>query len=357
MNCGSIYKIVFPNGKHYIGLTTTSLKQRQKEHKICAKNETKQHLVYRSLRCHNMVDTFELVEIDTADTLEELCKKEIEYIQIYNSYYMDGNGYNMTLGGEGTNGYVYTEEDKQKNSERQKKYYEDNPEEKEQMKKISQDFWNKPDSHETMSKIRLISHNTPQAKQNIRDGIKKYYEETPGAREKNSEALTKHHKEHPETGEKVSESLKTHHKEHPETREKLSELHIQYHKKHPEAGKEHGDKMKQYYINNPKARLQMSEIKKQSYINNPKTILQMSEIKKQYYIDNPEAIYKKLDTQGNNKPFDVFTKDGTFIQSFTYQFDAKNYLRKEYNITSIISIGEVLRGTTKSSAGFVFKYK
>ena len=125
MTYGSIYKIQFPNGKHYIGLTSRSLEQRQKEHKYDAQNETKQNLVYRSLRRHNMVDTFELVEIDTADTLEELCKKEIEYIQIYNSYYMDGNGYNMTYGGEGTTGYVYTEEVKHKMSDLKKKYFED----------------------------------------------------------------------------------------------------------------------------------------------------------------------------------------------------------------------------------------
>ena len=37
MACGSIYKIVFPNGKNYIGLTTTSLEHRQKGHKTCAK--------------------------------------------------------------------------------------------------------------------------------------------------------------------------------------------------------------------------------------------------------------------------------------------------------------------------------
>jgi predicted GIY-YIG superfamily endonuclease len=36
MSCGFIYKIQFPNGKHYIGLTTTSLKQRQSEHNKCA---------------------------------------------------------------------------------------------------------------------------------------------------------------------------------------------------------------------------------------------------------------------------------------------------------------------------------
>ena len=34
MTCGFIYKIQFPNEKHYIGLTTTSLKQRQTQHKL-----------------------------------------------------------------------------------------------------------------------------------------------------------------------------------------------------------------------------------------------------------------------------------------------------------------------------------
>ena len=38
MSYGSIYKIQFPNGKHYIGLITTSLEQRKKEHKKSAKS-------------------------------------------------------------------------------------------------------------------------------------------------------------------------------------------------------------------------------------------------------------------------------------------------------------------------------
>jgi len=61
-----------------------------------------------------MIETFELEQIDTADTLEELCEKEKEYIKQYNSHYIEGNGYNMTYGGEGTNGYIYTEDDKKK---------------------------------------------------------------------------------------------------------------------------------------------------------------------------------------------------------------------------------------------------
>ena len=64
-----------------------------------------------------------------------------------------------------------------------------------------------------------------------------------------------------------------------------------------------------------------------------------------------------LDGKGQNKPFDVFTTDGIFIKTFTYQFEATEYLQKEYHITSSIKIGEVLLGRLKSSAGFLFKYK
>ena len=122
MSCGSIYKIVFPNGKHYIGLTTTSLEQRTNEHKRSAKSGDTRCL-YNALRKYNIVDTFELIEIDTADRLDELCEKEIRYIVEYNSYYMNSNGYNMTHGGDGTNGYVFTDEDKQKNSESKKNIF------------------------------------------------------------------------------------------------------------------------------------------------------------------------------------------------------------------------------------------
>jgi len=123
---GFIYKIEFPNGKHYIGLTTCSLNKRRQTHKTdCIHGDTR--CVYKALRKYEMVDTFELVEIDTADTNEELCEMEIVYILIYNSHYIDGYGYNMTYGGDGVNGYVYTEENNRKNSERMKKYHEEHP--------------------------------------------------------------------------------------------------------------------------------------------------------------------------------------------------------------------------------------
>ena len=317
MSSGYIYKIQFPNGKHYIGLTTTSLKQRTKEHKCCAKNgDTK--VLYKALRKHDMVDTFELIEIDTADTLEELCEKEIVYIQIYNSHYIDGNGYNMTLGGEGTLGYIYTEEDKIKMSERQKKYYKN------------------PEAIQKNSEALKKYYKHPEAIQKNSEALKKYYEENPEARQKNSDALKKYYEENPEARQQISEGLK------------------KYFEENQEAGKEHGERMKKYYEENPEAREKCSEKMKKHFEENPEAGKEHGERMKKYYEENPEAKRKLLDAKGQNKLFDVF-KDGTFIKTFSYQYEAREYLQKEHNITSLIKIGAVLAGNRNSSAGFIFR--
>ena len=267
MTFGSIYKIQFPNGKYYIGLTTTSLEQRKQQHKYCAKRgETL--CLYNALRKYDMVDTFELIEIDKADSLEELCEMEIRYIIEYNSYYTNGNGYNMTKGGEGASGYIFTEEDKQKQSEKTKRYYQDNP-----------------------NAIKEQSERR-----------KKYYQDNPNAIKEQSERM-KIYYENPEAKEKMIEKIKKYYETHPESRQ------------------------------------------------------QAIETTKKYYETHPEVIKKILDIKGKNNPFDIFSKDGTFIKTFTYQFEANEYLQKEHNITSTIKISEVLLGNRRSSAGFMFKYK
>jgi hypothetical protein len=266
MTCGYIYKIEFPNGKHYIGLTTTSLKRRQGQHKRAAKNEDPRCL-YKALRKYDMIDTFELIKIDTAETLEELCELEIEYIQEYNSYYLNEKGYNMTFGGEGFVGYIRTEEDNRKNSERVKKHYEENPDRAKEQGERHKEYW-----------------------------------KTTGLRQKMSETKKKFHKEN------------------------------------PNAGKAHGERMKEYYEKNPEERVKCSERSKKQF-------------------ESPEAIRKYLDTQGKNKPFDIFTIDGTFIKTFCYQFEAKQYLQQEYHIEKNIKICDVLSGNRNNSVGFVFTYK
>jgi hypothetical protein len=369
MSFGYIYKIEFPNGKTYIGLTTSSVEKRQKEHKFCAKKGDTRCL-YNALRKYDMIDTFELIQIDTADTIDELCEKEIKYIEQYNSYYIYGNGYNMTFGGEGTNGYVFTENDKQNLSKRMKKYFEENPEERERMREM-----------------RKKQMDNPEARKQLIESLNKHWKNEE-ARKRQSEITKTHHEEHPETRVRQQESRTKTYEENPEIREQHSKKMKKRYEEHPELAKEHSERMKQYF-KNPEAREICSKSQKKRFENpeereknrkiskkrfeNPEARQQMSEIKKKFYQDNPEAIEKnreaqknrspewikkRNDTQGKNKPFDVFIKEnGKFVKTFTYPFEAKEYLQKEYNITSTINIGSVLSGKRGSSAGFIFKYK
>ena len=278
---GSIYNIPFPNGKNYIGLTTQTLKERRREHKNCAMNANETRVLYHALRKFEMIDTFELIEIDTAETIEELCEKEIEYIKKYDSYHKNNRGYNMTFGGEGINGYVFTEEVRQKMSKAQKKHFE-NPE----------------------------------------------------ARQKNSEAKKKYYEDNPEAGRLHSEKMKKHY-DNSEARQKCS------------------DAQKKRF-ENPEARQEMSEIKKKYYQEHPEARQEASERRKKHFEEHPEARKKS----GNYKPFDVFKKDGTYVKSFDYQFEAKEYLQQIYGINCAHgNISSVLQGKRNSSKGFIFKYK
>ena len=372
MSCGSIYKIVFPNGKHYIGLTTTSIEQRTQGHRSCAKSGDNKCL-YNALRKYNMVDTFELTEIDTADTIEELRELEILYIHDYNSYYMNGRGYNMTYGGEGTNGYVYTEEDIQRMSDSQI----------ERFKKTGA-----REAHCIIMKKRFLDN--PCLKTRLSDIKKEFHIQNPEEGKRMSERAIKRHKEHPEEGQLHSTRLIQFYNDHPETRQQASErtkaqfesqearqqmsdIKKEFYRQNPEEGKRISERLEAYYLTpgarekhgelqkkrfeDPHERQKCSDSQKKRFEDNPELRKAQSERMKERFKTNPESLKKKLDTQGQNRPFDVSTTDGTFIKTFTYQFEAIEYLRKEHNITSTVKIGEVLRGQRGSSAGFVFKYK
>jgi len=385
---GYIYKIVFPNGKHYIGMTIRSIEQRTKEHRYKAKRGTQ--CLYKALRKYDMVDTFELIEIDTADSIEELCELEIHYIEEYKSFYMDEyNSYNMTRGGEGCGGYVWTEDDKQRMSERMVRYFED------------------PKARQKQSAIRkLYFKDHPEAGKEQGERQKKYFEDHPEARQEYSERQKRYHEENPEAGKEHSERMKKYFEGHPEAGKEHSERMKKYYDDHPEAGKEHSERMKLYY-DDPKTRQEHSEKLKRYFEDNPEARQECSERKKRYYEDNPEArketsermkryyedpkarqecserkkryfeehpearkiqsenakklfdtpdkMKNMLDARGHNKPFDVFKRDGLdWIGTFTYQFEAKAYLEKEYGIVPLIS--PVLLGRMKSSRGFTFKY-
>ena len=298
MPYGYIYKISFPNNKIYIGLTTTSIEQRHKEHKSCALGKST-CLIYKALRKYDIIETFELEQIDTADTLEELFEKEKEYIKQYNSHYIEGHGYNMTYGGEGVSGYIYTEEQKLAISERQKKRFEN------------------PDAIEKNRQAQLT-----------------YYRENPDAREKNRQAQIQYHIDNPEAKEKRGKARIQYYIDHPDAKLKASEIKKRFFQENPEAI----ERMKEYYNENPEAREKAKETRKK------------------YIEENPDYIYKVLDIKGKNKPFDVFKLDGTFIKTFNYQMDAHEYIKSNYDV-DCKNISYALSGKRKSVKGFVFKYK
>lgn len=106
---GQIYKITNNiNNKLYVGQTTKNLEERLREHFQNADN-LKNFTLSNAIRKYGK-DNFSIDQIDTADTKDDLNKKEIYWINYYKSFDIN-YGYNMTLGGDGGNTYMNRSED------------------------------------------------------------------------------------------------------------------------------------------------------------------------------------------------------------------------------------------------------
>lgn len=90
------------NGKTYIGITTKKLSARHREHI----NKINDGTHFHNALLKYGISNFKLEVIDHAKTIEELKEKEKQWIKKLNSFtYQDkSNGYNCTLGGDGTMG-------------------------------------------------------------------------------------------------------------------------------------------------------------------------------------------------------------------------------------------------------------
>lgn len=116
---GIVYKATSPSGKVYVGITITTLKERIRLHLRSVRKGSRLpfHEAIRKYKPENII--WEI--IDNADRWNELCTLEKKYIKLFNSY---KNGYNLTLGGEGTFGLKHDEEWCIKNSKIRKKFFQ-----------------------------------------------------------------------------------------------------------------------------------------------------------------------------------------------------------------------------------------
>lgn len=90
------------NEKKYVGMTTRNLQDRKWNHKTNANDQTRTENNHFSnaIRKYGW-EAFEWEEIDNAMFLEDLQEKEKYWINHYDTYH---NGYNSTIGGEGSYG-------------------------------------------------------------------------------------------------------------------------------------------------------------------------------------------------------------------------------------------------------------
>lgn len=109
MKSGIAYKLTFPSGKVYIGITRETLSQRVRRH-ISYARSGKPYALSAAIRKYGE-DSFS-AEVVASGTWEELKQIEIRLISEYNSL-RDG-GYNMTGGGEGSRGIHMSEITKKK---------------------------------------------------------------------------------------------------------------------------------------------------------------------------------------------------------------------------------------------------
>lgn len=93
-----VYKIYNDiDNKIYIGITIRTLNERWREHISRVSERTHCHL-YAAMNKYGFCN-FHIVQIDSAESKEELYEKEQYYIKLYDTQNPD-NGYNMTSGGD-----------------------------------------------------------------------------------------------------------------------------------------------------------------------------------------------------------------------------------------------------------------
>lgn len=146
----TVYMHISPSGKRYIGITCTKTNRRWQN----GNGYKTQQYFYRAIKKYGW-DNFEHIII--AKGLDEETSKwlEIELIREWNTTNKD-KGYNVTLGGEGGNGWTPSEETRKKLSEARKGENNPNygkPLPEETKRKLSEVKKGKTHSEETRKKM------------------------------------------------------------------------------------------------------------------------------------------------------------------------------------------------------------
>lgn len=108
-----VYKITNQhNNKSYIGWTSQPLANRWSQHKKLAQKNQDNRPFYNALRKHG-TECWTIEIIESVEDKSQAKQKEIEYIELYQTY---STGYNATRGGDGNNDIKMSAESNQARS-------------------------------------------------------------------------------------------------------------------------------------------------------------------------------------------------------------------------------------------------
>lgn len=162
-----------PSGGKYIGITQQKFQTRKMEH-LRRANSGSTKALHNAIRKYGEENiNWEIV--DTVDNFEKLKELEIYYIEKFDSY---NNGYNETLGGEGTVGFKATEEQIAANKKRRKEHFK-NPENKivqsKANKKAHDDNPQLGEKHSQFMKKRFENKNE---REKVAEGMRRFLQDS-----------------------------------------------------------------------------------------------------------------------------------------------------------------------------------
>jgi group I intron endonuclease len=91
------------NAKVYVGCTTRTIRKRWNGHKSNARLSTGTSLLHRAIRKHG-VDKFSIDIVEVCQSVDEMYMREAHWVKALGT--RSPNGYNLTDGGEGSNGHT-----------------------------------------------------------------------------------------------------------------------------------------------------------------------------------------------------------------------------------------------------------
>lgn len=113
-----MYRIEFPNGKAYIGITRRSVSERLAEHRLNVNDPSKRSLaLYRAIVKHGL-DQAKVTTLLISDEWAYLCAMEVKAIVAYGT--RSPYGYNLSDGGDGSVGFVLSDESRSRMAQAQR---------------------------------------------------------------------------------------------------------------------------------------------------------------------------------------------------------------------------------------------